>query len=137
MRTRIWLLLLMGGFPMLGFSQTELNFSGKVTDMQGFFRQNQHYTFNQFQQRFELEAHLLPSVQVHLGLRNRILSGPLLRKNPTYATLFEYDSGLLDLTKMHSVVFHKVKGHADNAHNNRCDALARNAIRENQKRKES
>lgn len=43
---------------------------------------------------------------------------------------------LLDLTKMHSVVFHKVKGHADNAHNNRCDALARNAIRENQKRKE-
>lgn len=99
MRTRIWLLLLMGGFPMLGFSQTELNFSGKVTDMQGFFRQNQHYTFNQFQQRFELEAHLLPSVQVHLGLRNRILSGPLLRKNPTYATLFEYDSGLLDLTK--------------------------------------
>ena len=60
MRTRIWLLLLMGGFPMLGFSQTELNFSGKVTDMQGFFRQNQHYTFNQFQQRFELDAHLLP-----------------------------------------------------------------------------
>lgn len=35
---------------------------------------------------------------------------------------------LLELTKMHTVHFIKVKGHADNEYNNRCDELARNAI---------
>ena len=29
----------------------------------------------------------------------------------------------------HTVTFHKVKGHADNTENNRCDKLARDAIR--------
>ena len=29
----------------------------------------------------------------------------------------------------HTVFFHKVKGHADNEENNRCDQLARNAIK--------
>ena len=36
---------------------------------------------------------------------------------------------ILTLTGRHQVVFHKVKGHADNALNNRCDELARTAIR--------
>lgn len=36
---------------------------------------------------------------------------------------------LLALTREHEVVFHKVKGHADNELNNRCDELARAAIR--------
>ncbi len=31
---------------------------------------------------------------------------------------------LIDLTSMHKVTFHKVKGHADNEFNNRCDVLA-------------
>ncbi len=31
---------------------------------------------------------------------------------------------LLDLLEMHSVTFHWVKGHAQNANNNRCDELA-------------
>ena len=31
---------------------------------------------------------------------------------------------LLRLTEKHECVFHKVKGHADNPHNNRCDELA-------------
>lgn len=35
---------------------------------------------------------------------------------------------LLQLTKTHEVTFHKVKGHADNELNNRCDFLAREAI---------
>lgn len=35
---------------------------------------------------------------------------------------------LLVLTRVHRVTFHKVKGHADNALNNRCDELARAAI---------
>lgn len=35
---------------------------------------------------------------------------------------------LLSLTRMHEVIFHKVKGHADNELNNRCDELARGAI---------
>ena len=35
---------------------------------------------------------------------------------------------LLELTRIHAVHFHKVKGHADNELNNRCDALARGAI---------
>ena len=36
---------------------------------------------------------------------------------------------LYDLTKKHKVTFHKVKGHSDNEFNNRCDELARNAIK--------
>lgn len=36
---------------------------------------------------------------------------------------------LFSLTKIHDVTFHKVKGHADNEYNNRCDELARNAIK--------
>lgn len=31
---------------------------------------------------------------------------------------------LVDLTKIHSVTFIKVKGHADNEYNNRCDKIA-------------
>lgn len=35
---------------------------------------------------------------------------------------------LIFLTNTHHVTFHKVKGHADNEYNNRCDELARKAI---------
>lgn len=37
---------------------------------------------------------------------------------------------LYSLTQIHNVTFHKVKGHANNKYNNRCDELARNAITE-------
>lgn len=37
---------------------------------------------------------------------------------------------LINLTRVHDVIFHKVKGHSDNEYNNRCDELARNAIKE-------
>lgn len=36
---------------------------------------------------------------------------------------------LYDLTKAHEVTFIKVKGHSDNEYNNRCDELARQAIK--------
>ena len=36
---------------------------------------------------------------------------------------------LYDLTKVHDVEFIKFKGHSDNKYNNRCDELARNAIK--------
>ncbi len=36
---------------------------------------------------------------------------------------------LYDLTKVHKVNFIKVKGHSDNVWNNRCDELAREAIK--------
>lgn len=36
---------------------------------------------------------------------------------------------LLALAERHKVAFVKVKGHSDNEHNNRCDALARAAIK--------
>ena len=36
---------------------------------------------------------------------------------------------LYNLTKVHEVEFIKVKGHSDNEYNNRCDELARNAIK--------
>ena len=36
---------------------------------------------------------------------------------------------LYDLTKIHKVKFIKVKGHSDNEFNNRCDEMARNAIK--------
>ena len=34
-----------------------------------------------------------------------------------------------ELCNIHTVVFHKVKGHADNEENNRCDKLARDAVK--------
>lgn len=37
---------------------------------------------------------------------------------------------LYNLTKLHEVEFIKVKGHSDNEYNNRCDELARNAIKD-------
>lgn len=37
---------------------------------------------------------------------------------------------LYELTKIHRVKFIKVKGHSDNEFNNRCDELARNAIKQ-------
>ncbi len=37
---------------------------------------------------------------------------------------------LYGLTKVHKVQFIKVKGHSDNEFNNRCDELARNAIKD-------
>jgi len=36
---------------------------------------------------------------------------------------------LLRLTNIHAVTWHKVKGHSDNQNNNRCDTLARDAIK--------
>ena len=41
---------------------------------------------------------------------------------------------LYNLTKQHNVKFIKVKGHSENEYNNRCDELARLAIKENSKR---
>ena len=38
---------------------------------------------------------------------------------------------LIDILKEHSYSFVKVKGHSDNEFNNRCDALARQAIKQN------
>lgn len=38
---------------------------------------------------------------------------------------------LYNLTQQHKVKFIKVKGHSDNEFNNRCDELARNAIKNN------
>ena len=37
---------------------------------------------------------------------------------------------LYNLTQIHKVTLHKVKGHADNEFNNRCDELARMAIKQ-------
>ena len=36
---------------------------------------------------------------------------------------------LLELTNLHTVSWHRVKGHADNAENNRCDKLATEAVK--------
>ncbi|MCF8215909.1 MAG: ribonuclease HI [Chlorobium sp.] len=38
---------------------------------------------------------------------------------------------ILKLVTLHEVTFHKVKGHSDNPYNNRCDELARQAIKNN------
>lgn len=42
---------------------------------------------------------------------------------------------LINFSKDHEVAWHKVKGHADNPYNNRCDALARKQITDNAKGK--
>lgn len=44
---------------------------------------------------------------------------------------------LLGLVRIHKVNWHKVKGHADNEYNNRCDELARSAIIELRKSQKS
>ncbi len=36
---------------------------------------------------------------------------------------------ILKLLTLHTINFHKVKGHSDNPYNNRCDTLAREAIK--------
>ncbi|MEI6638770.1 MAG: ribonuclease HI [Chlorobium sp.] len=36
---------------------------------------------------------------------------------------------ILKLLTLHTINFHKVKGHSDNQYNNRCDTLAREAIK--------
>ncbi|MBZ4664765.1 ribonuclease HI [Mahella sp.] len=36
---------------------------------------------------------------------------------------------LIELTKMHDIKWVKVKGHSNNEYNNRCDELAKNAIK--------
>ena len=41
----------------------------------------------------------------------------------------EYWKRLIELTSIHKVNFVKVKGHADNENNNRCDAYARSEIK--------
>jgi ribonuclease HI len=38
---------------------------------------------------------------------------------------------IMPLLRLHKVKFHKVKGHSDNPYNNRCDLLARQAIKDN------
>lgn len=44
---------------------------------------------------------------------------------------------MFELSKKHSIMWHKVKGHADNEYNNRCDQLARNEIKKLRKEKET
>lgn len=39
-------------------------------------------------------------------------------------------SELSQCTRIHEISFHKVKGHANNLENNRCDALARGAVKQ-------
>ena len=39
---------------------------------------------------------------------------------------------LVELSKIHKITWHKVKGHSDNVYNNRCDELARLQISSNQ-----
>lgn len=41
---------------------------------------------------------------------------------------------IADLTKTHEVTFFKVKGHADNPYNNRCDEIARRQIQTGEKK---
>ena len=36
---------------------------------------------------------------------------------------------IMKLLTLHTIAFHKVKGHSDNPYNNRCDTLAREAIK--------
>ena len=47
--------------------------------------------------------------------------GSLVKNKELWETLYSF-------TKTHKIEFIKVKGHADNEFNNRCDELARNAI---------
>ncbi len=49
--------------------------------------------------------------------------GNLVKNKELWETLYQF-------TKIHEIQFKKVKGHSDNAFNNRCDELARKAIQD-------
>ena len=42
--------------------------------------------------------------------------------------MLTFGKKLLSLISQHDVTWHKVKGHADNENNNRCDKIARGEI---------
>ena len=52
-----------------------------------------------------------------------------IKSDKTKAKNIELWEELIRLIPFHNVKFIKVKGHADNEYNNRCDELARNAIK--------
>jgi len=62
-------------------------------------------------------------MDIQLGKKNWInASGKPVENQPLWEMLYA-------LAKRHSISWIKVKGHSDNEYNNRCDQLARSAIK--------
>lgn len=87
----------------------KLNLSGYVKDMQGYYYlQNpiplsptesfQSTTYNQLHNRLNLEYQPTENLRFELGVRNRLLIGPLIQDIAGYAGIFEADNGLVDLS---------------------------------------
>jgi hypothetical protein len=102
----IGLMLLLSG----GMFGQKLTLSGYIKDMQGFYYLEdpivlpdgstfQSTTYNQIHNRLNLEYQPLKSLRLELGMRNRIMMGPLIGDIPGYAGLYEADNGLMDLSK--------------------------------------
>lgn len=104
-RTAVILLIWLSGLTAGG--QT-LSLSGYVKDMQGFYylenpinvdgNSLEWTTYNLVHHRLNLDWQPLDGLHLEAGLRNRLMSGPLLKDATLYATAMEADKGLVDLS---------------------------------------
>jgi hypothetical protein len=87
----------------------KLTLSGYVKDMQGlYYLENpipismtesfQWTTYNQIHNRLNLDWQAMDNLRFELGVRNRFLTGKLVKDVAGYAGFFEEDDGLMDLS---------------------------------------
>jgi hypothetical protein len=102
-------LLVFTALTLSGANAQKWSLSGYVKDMQGLYylqdpivlspgRTFQSTTYNQVHNRLNLDWQPVKNLHVGLGLRNRLLAGKLIGDLPGYASLFEADNSLVDLS---------------------------------------
>lgn len=92
----------------LSVSGQALRLSGYLKDMQGFYylenpvnlgdHSLEWTTYNLVHQRFNLNWQPTEALRFEVGMRNRLMSGPLLDEASHYAATFEQDNGWMDLS---------------------------------------
>lgn len=89
-------------------SSQPLSLSGYLKDMQGFYYLENPVnvggssldwsTYNLIHHRLNLDWQPIEALHVEVGMRNRLMSGPLISTVPGYAASFESDAGIMDLS---------------------------------------
>ena len=106
---RKYILYLFLSFVFTGLQAQKLTLTGYIKDMQGFYYLEtpfalstgasfQWTTYNQIHNRLNIEYQPVENLRFELGVRNRLLAGKLIGDIPGYASLFETDNGLADLS---------------------------------------
>jgi len=96
------------GLSSLSVSAQSLNLSGYLKDMQGLYyletpvnlngRNLDLTTYNLVHHRLNLDWHPNKALHFVAGMRNRLMSGPLLKDVNQYPAMFERDNGWMDLS---------------------------------------